>query len=100
MTQTDLFDDKFPPGFELWLSKNKPIYNSFVGKALAMSYKRDRYSARTIAESIRWESDLRDSNNLFKINNNWVPGMARLAMREYPKLKGFFTCRDSQGLDE
>ena len=99
MTQIDMWQDGYPPGFFTWLERNKPIYQSFVAKALAMSYHRDHYSARAILHVIRYETDLRDSEGTVKINNNWSPGMARLAMTEYPTLDGFFKIRDTLGRD-
>ena len=51
-------------------------------------------------ESIRWKTDLSDSDKTFKINNDYTPGMARLFMSEYgEKYPGFFKLRDSLGRD-
>jgi len=100
MTQTDIFDDGYPAGFWNWLARNKPIYNDFAAKALAISRRRDHYSARAILHVIRYETALKDSEGVVKINNIWSPGMARLFMEEHPELRGFFKTRNSQGLDE
>ncbi len=97
MTQTEikLDYDSYPDGFWHWLGKNEHIYAAFKVKALTMALKgRKRYSARTIIETVRWESDLEDSEVTFKLNDKWTPGMARLFMSEfgerYPK---FFEIR-------
>jgi len=92
-------DPKYPGGFFSWLARNQRIYNEFEKQALRMALRgRKRYSARTIIEVIRWNTDLRDSGSSFKINGNQVPGMARLFMEthgeKYPK---FFELRDSLG---
>lgn len=98
------FEDKmrYPDGFWKWMAdpKNKKLYEQFSQRASEMALRRPRYSARTIIEVMRWNTDLRDSSVIFKIQNNMVPGMARLWMRDngwmYPK---FFQLRDSLGMD-
>ena len=95
------FDRKgYPPGFFNWLKDNYHIYRQFTQLALQMAQRRKHYSARAILHVIRWQTDLRETDKTFKCNNNWTPGMARLFMSQYPKHKGFFRIRDSQGLDE
>lgn len=89
-------NDPFPDGFWHWLPKNRHIRDAFDRKALAMARSgRDHYSARCIVEHIRYETDLADSETLFKINNNFVPGLARLFMQThgstYPR---FFHLRE------
>ena len=99
------FEDRmhYPPGFWKWLAdpQNHNLYQEFERRALQMAKRRERYSARTIIEVMRWNTDLRDTSVTFKIQNNMVPGMARLWMRDhgfmYPR---FFQLRDSMGYDE
>ena len=96
-----LQDDGYPSGFFHWLRKNRHIYREFEVMALEVARSgRTRYSARTIIEVIRWNTDLSDTDGLFKCNGNFVPGMARLWLEiygeQYPK---FFRCRDSMGMD-
>ena len=93
------FDSGYPANFFRWLQANSQIYNEFERRALRMARAgRKHYSARTIVEAIRWNTDMRDSDALFKINGNYVPGMSRLFMEthgeQYP---GFFQLRDSLG---
>jgi len=88
--------DPYPDGFWYWLTKNRHIRDAFDRKALRMARTgRKHYSARCIIENIRFETDLTDSDTLFKINNNFVPGLARLWMeahgKKYPK---FFHLRE------
>ncbi len=89
------FDDGYPDGFFYWLPKNSKVYREFERRALQMARtKRKRYSARTIVETMRWTSDIADSETTFKINDHYTPGMARLFMAThgavYPK---FFELR-------
>lgn len=73
--------DEYPDGFWHWLPKNSRVYREFERRALQMARTgRKRYSARTIIEILRWDSDIADSEKTFKINGNYVPGMARLFM--------------------
>jgi hypothetical protein len=53
-----------------------------------------RYSARTIVEHMRFNSDVSDSDVTFKINNNLIPDLARMAMLAFPVLDGFFETRN------
>ena len=93
---------EYPSGFFRWLQDNRRIYTEFERRALYMARAgRKRYSARTITESIRWNTDLEDTDELFKINGNYVPGMARLFMEKHGNTySGFFQLRDSLGRDE
>ena len=77
--------DKFPDGFFRWLQFNYHIWEQFERYALSMAMKRERYSARTIIEVMRWNSDIREHHKtpLFKISNNMVPGLARLWMEKH-----------------
>lgn len=81
--------DLYPDGFFHWLQFNDHIWMTFENKAITMAYMRKRYSARTIIEVMRWESDIREKNKLFKLSNNMTPGLARLWMAKhgarYPK---------------
>ncbi len=89
------FDDSYPGGFFHWLPKNFHVYREFEKRALRMARTgRKRYSARTIVEVLRWDTDLSDSEVLLKLNDHYTPGMARLWMathgETYPK---FFEIR-------
>ena len=75
---TDHIDSTYPAGFKQWLSENNHIFLAFKEKANEMRMVRNHYSARTIIEQLRWNSDLSDSGSLFKINNDAIPGMAKL----------------------
>ena len=89
-------DDDYPVGFWHWLRQNGKVYRVFEQMAMDMARSgRQRYSARTLVEVLRWNSDVRDSGVTFKINGTHVPGMARLFMEKhgekYPK---FFELRE------
>lgn len=88
-------DDKYPQGFWAWYLKNAHIYRAFESMALQMAFSgRQRYSARTIIENIRWQSDLQDKEVTFKINGNNVPGLARLFMEMHgQRFPNFFELR-------
>lgn len=100
--QFDFDDDGYPVNFWRWLRVNRHIYKAFKVYAFEMAMTgRKRYSARTIVERIRWNTDLSDTETTFKINDHYTPGMARFFMSEYgEKYPRFFRLRNSQGLDE
>ena len=74
---------KYPAGFFQWLIQNQHIWNQFELHSLTMARKRLRYSARTIIEVMRWNSDIRQVEKTFKLSNNMVPGLARLFMHTH-----------------
>ena len=79
--------DEYPEGFFNWLTNNQHIWKAFEEKAYIMAAvaKRPRYSARTIIEVMRWDSDLKENKPLFKLSNNMTPGLARLWMAKHGK---------------
>ena len=88
-------DYEYPEGFFHWLKSNSHIWTAFSFQASRMAMTgRKRYSARTIVEVMRWNTELKDSSVTFKIQNNMIPGLARLWMKTwgetYPK---FFEIR-------
>ena len=104
MNQLALIADDFytyPPGFFHWLKSNQHIYCMF--KHIAFTKRKEgrkHYSARKIIQDMRWDTNIRQvGDQTFKIDNVMTPGLARLAMRDEPELKGFFRCRDSQGMN-
>ncbi len=76
--------DKYPEGFFNWLQYNSHIWEQFERYGISMANKRIRYSARTIIEVMRWNSDIKDRHSkLFKLSNNMTPGLARLWMAKH-----------------
>lgn len=96
--QPDLFlRHKYPPGFFAWLDQNEHIYQVFERMALTMfNSGRKRYSARTIIEVIRWNTDLKDNSVTWKINDHYTPGMARWFIDNHPECEGFFDVRERE----
>jgi hypothetical protein len=93
---------KYPAKFWLWLRDNDHIRHAFDKRAHQMAETgRKRCSARLIAHVMRYESMLTDTDKQFKINNNYISGLARLWMetngQQYP---GFFKLCDSLGRDD
>lgn len=90
---------RYPPGFHHWLksAEGQIIWIDFEKRALQMAQRRSRYSATAIAQVIRWHTALRGGDD-FKLNNNWIPGLARhwlsIHGRKHP---GFFQLRDGLG---
>jgi hypothetical protein len=87
--------EEFTHDFGDWLAENMSIYREFERQARLIASRRDRYSARTIAEVIRHNSLLAEQGGPWKINNNRIPDMARLFSALHPEHDGFFQLRDS-----
>ena len=73
----------YPDGFFHWLGQNQEVWKTFENYALRMAQSRERFSARTIVEVMRWNNDIRQKNPIFKLSNNMTPGMARLWMAKH-----------------
>jgi len=52
-----------------------------------------RYSARTILGYMRHETNVREQNSTWKLNNNLTADFARLYLLLHPEHKGFFELR-------
>ena len=80
--------------FETWLAANWALWEQFRKLAYQMRMRgRKYYAARTVIEVMRWHYHLHDQTEQdFKLNNDWTPKMARL----YNALVGseFFQTRE------
>jgi len=74
---------------------HRDVYEKFEELAIRMRESRERYAARTIIEVIRWNTHLGGGAD-FKINNNHIPYLGRLAMLRNPCLADFFELRPSR----
>lgn len=74
----------YPAGFISWVltEDGYRIWRDFETRARTMARRRKRYSAMAICQVIRWDTDLKDGGD-FKLDNNWVPGLARLWLHAY-----------------
>jgi len=73
---------------------NPHIYHEF--KRLAYKMKatgRQRYSARTIMEVLRWHYDLKTTGDVFELNDNFTPIYVRLLLQQHPEFINFFELR-------
>ena len=108
MTQLDLFSDRkktalifvttrpelFRDDFGEWLAGHFFIYQEFERRALRLwNAGRRRYGARSIWESMRYDSLIGELNGDFKLNDHRPPCLARLFMLMNPKCDSFFETR-------
>lgn len=86
----------FRPDFPVWLRDNPDIWSAFYHKSVTlMEAGRSHFSARTIIEVIRWDSAIHSQGDIYKINNNWAPDMARLFMKTVPGASDLFALRET-----
>lgn len=89
---------RYPDGFFTWfrIEEGQRIWRDFEARALQMAKRRTRYSAMAIAQVIRWHTDLRGGDD-FKLNNNYVPGLARYWLKCHGTAHpAFFQLREHQ----
>lgn len=55
---------------------------------------RTRYGIKALIEVLRYQYSVQTTGDAFKINNDFTAHYARLLMREYPALEGFFETRE------
>jgi hypothetical protein len=94
--QPDLFERARDAGFDSWVHTpaGAEVANRFIRVSIAM--KRSgfaKYGAKGIAERLRWHYSVVRRDAGFKINNNWVSRLARMAEQRAPELRGFFEMR-------
>jgi len=99
--QGELFDPGLDDRFAVWV--HTPAGGEIANQFIRMSWglwKRGikRYGAKAIVERLRWHYTLmaakRSGYDEYKINNNYVSRLARLAVERAPELKGFFEVRE------
>lgn len=74
--------------------KNPHVYEAFTKLANQMRQTgKKQYGARTIVEIIRWQIDLKTTDNVFRFNNDFSPLYARLLMAADPNFVDFFELR-------
>lgn len=84
----------FRPDFLEWLEANFPVWERFEREANRVyDNGRTHYSARTIIEWMRHETDAREVGGDWKINNSQVPMLARLFALMWPERKDLFEFR-------
>lgn len=79
-----------------WVATNYHIWEAFEREADRIWGRgRKHYSARTIIEYLRHESEIREGANAggWKINDHATPSLARLYMLMHPDRAGFFERR-------
>ncbi len=86
--------DSFRSDFTSWLQENKSTWIEFTKRANAVAKAgKEQFSARTIIESMRWDSEMELGNAEYKVNNNYAPDMARLFTLMNPDKSKLFQMR-------
>lgn len=78
---------------------NPTVWEEF--ERLALSAIRSgvrRWSAKGIAEVVRWTFAVEQRSSVYKVNNNYVAYYARCFALKYPEYEGFFEFREVKGL--
>lgn len=88
--------DLFRPDFYSWLEENIHIYEEFKRRALQVAKYRKHYSARTLIETMRHDTAIRELRGYFKLNNNYTPCQARLFSLMHPEFKELFEFREQK----
>lgn len=86
---------RYREDFHAWLTDNYHVWERFKAEANKIRGAGwDHYSARTIIEVLRHESNLRDVGGRWKLNDWYTPDLARLYMELDSTADGFFEIRN------
>jgi hypothetical protein len=86
--------EAFRNDFPDWLDRNWHVYVAFSEAAdNVRRHGWKHYSARTIMEVLRHQSNVREVDGDYKIGNNAIPDCARLYITQNPGTEGFFTLK-------
>ena len=91
----DLFeniDKNLLKKFKKYHLDNQSVFEMFINYAHKMKAIHKKYSAWTIINVIRWETDLK-GGPVFKINNDFIALYARLLIYYDSDFEGFFELR-------
>lgn len=84
----------FRSDFRNWLDENWHVWLEFKRRAMKLlDYGVKKYGARTIWETMRWDSTIGELSGQWKLNNNAAPDLARLFNIENPDLNDLFETR-------
>ena len=85
---------KIAQAFENFHSENPHVYDLIVRFATELRLAgRKRLSISLIVERVRWESAIKTTGDVFKINNNFSALYTRKLEREHPEFDGLFATR-------
>lgn len=77
--------------FNQYHTENPHIYEMFERFTFqAIASGRKYFSARAIIERMRWQTQIEDNSQTFKISDHPMPFYARLFEKNHPQHKGFF----------
>jgi len=80
--------------FNEYLSENPQVYSEFKKLTLLGIHKgAKKLGAKQICEVIRWQSMI-TSNDIYKVNNSYVSGLARKFEQDFPQFAGIFNKRE------
>lgn len=90
----DHIDKNLLARFKAYHAENPHVYQAFKDLAFEMMLTgRNKYSAWTIINKIRWDQDIKTKGDDFSINNDFIAIYARLFEFHYPNFAGFFSVR-------
>jgi len=85
---------KIAEAFNNFHSQNPGVYDLIVRFSTELRLAgRKRLSISLIVERVRWESAIKTTGDVFKINNNFSALYARKIEQEHPEFSGMFATR-------
>jgi len=95
------YNQKTIDGFKDYHKSRPDIYEMFKQKSYEMKAVRDKYSSKSIMFAIRWDVDLQDHNNEFKITDKYIALYTRkLVLEDADTFLDFFELKQLRGINE
>jgi len=85
----------FRDDFRGWLEENFHVYVGFEDLALRLAHSKRHLGAKSLWETLRFQSAIGELSGEWKLNNTYTADCARLAMEMNPILCGMFETRVS-----
>lgn len=95
--QLQLFDTQTESRFRAYHEANPRVFElfeKFTFEAIDAGAK--RLGAKLVAERVRWQGQIRQGTDGFKINNSYVAYFARLFELKHPEYAGIFKTRTAR----
>lgn len=90
-------DQAWYQDFEKYILRDESLVllDEFIAITKSRMTTHNHYGSKAIFEHLRYHSEAKDSDAMFKINNNYTGSVARLVNVLFPETNGFFEKRSA-----
>ena len=89
----DLDDRPYAVRAAEWVAEHPQGFALFEQFALRAARQQRRFGWKAIAERVRWECRIEQSNGEFKVNNSLVTAIGEIVAQRHPEIRPWFETR-------